>query len=106
MGDIETLIESPGAKDIPVDQVFTPEMFRELYVLMDAEKWDNLHVVEEMWNTKYRLCAIISEFIKDKEIGAKRLMSMPDRYTNTIHQVSQSKATKYKPPPAFRPSVI
>ena len=28
---------------------------------------------------------IISGFMKDKELGKKRLMSMPDRTTNTIN---------------------
>mmetsp|Transcript_12556 Transcript_12556/g.36595 ORF Transcript_12556/g.36595 Transcript_12556/m.36595 type:complete len:446 (-) Transcript_12556:62-1399(-) len=48
---------------------------------------------------------IISEFVKDRSLGAKRLISMPDRVTNTIHVVTR-KESLYQPPPACRPSVM
>lgn len=37
-----------------------------------------------MWQDDYSKRCIISAFLKDKQIGAKRLASMPDRLTNSI----------------------
>jgi hypothetical protein len=48
----------------------------------------------------------VTEFIKDKELGAKRLISMPDRVTNTINVVAESDTSRHRPPPLCRPSVI
>jgi len=53
------------------------------------------------------LCSrrIVSEVIKDRSLGAKRLISMPDRVTNTINVVTR-KESNYLPPAACRPSVM
>ena len=42
-------------------------------------------MVESYWKDDFRNRKIISEFIKDGTLGKKRLASMPDRVTNTIH---------------------
>merc|ERR1719221_2167176 len=76
---------------------------------MKQEKIAGVDEVEEaMWNggelrLKHR--RMITEFLKDSSLGDKRLISMPDRVTNTIMEVCQ-KLSEYRPPPACRPTVI
>ena len=40
-----------------------------------------------MWQQSFGQRKIISEFMKDRSLGEKRLASMPDRVTNTINLV-------------------
>lgn len=46
--------------------------------------WDGVDTTETYWNENIKNRKIISEFIKDEMLGKKRLVSMPDRITNTI----------------------
>ena len=39
-----------------------------------------------VWETEYKNRYAIAGFLKDKAIGSKRLISMPDRISNTIHR--------------------
>ncbi|OLP74669.1 hypothetical protein AK812_SmicGene45727, partial [Symbiodinium microadriaticum] len=48
---------------------------------------------------------LVSEFIKDRSLGSKRLISMPDRITNTIQVVTRA-PSEYKPPPKCRPTAF
>jgi hypothetical protein len=73
-------------------------MFNELTQMMSDKKWSGIEETRTRWNTEYKNRKIISEFIKDDLIGLKRLVSMPDRVTNTI-----SLSTKEN---AMRPTVI
>ena len=50
---------------------------------------DGVEAVSAMWEADYRRRKIISGFMKDKEIGSKRLASMPDRITNTINTLDE-----------------
>eukprot|EP00971_Amphidinium_carterae_P209537 4156656-Amphidinium_carterae.1 len=98
----ELLLGNPGDADVTVASVFTESMFQELKALMLECNFQGLEEVEsEMWRggelgLMHR--RIISEFMKDKILGSKRLVSMPDRVTNTIHVVTRA-ASAYKPPP-------
>merc|ERR1719160_1240647 len=65
---------------------------------MKAEKWQDIDEVTKWWE-KIRERKIISGFMKDKDIGAKRLASMPDRITNTINACDSDE-------PICRPTVI
>ena len=97
MQDVQNFIEEPGAADVPVGEVFTQAMFDELDALMTAQGWD----AADLCRTEYGALAqrkIISGFMKDSEMGNKRLMSMPDRMTNMI-DLSGGGA-------AYRPTVI
>jgi len=80
----QAFIEAPGERDVTVESVFTAPMFEELKALMSAEGWD-VEAVTAQWEAEYKDRRIISGFLKDKTIGAKRLASMPDRVTNTIN---------------------
>eukprot|EP00931_Biecheleriopsis_adriatica_P088254 TRINITY_DN62618_c0_g1_i1.p1 TRINITY_DN62618_c0_g1~~TRINITY_DN62618_c0_g1_i1.p1 ORF type:complete len:637 (+),score=126.48 TRINITY_DN62618_c0_g1_i1:62-1912(+) len=98
MADVEGFIESPGERDVMVEAVLSTSCIEDLMSLMKAEGWQGVDTVEEMWKADLCKRKIISGVLKDKELGAKRLCSMPDRFTNTIFCASGA--------PAFRPSVI
>lgn len=99
MCDVEQMMaDSFPSQDIKVVEVFTADMFQELIELMKGEKWNGIEKVEEYWEP-FRERKIISGFMKDKEIGAKRLASMPDRITNTINACGSEE-------PLCRPTVI
>lgn len=99
MSDVENFYEAPGERDLPVHQVFDDQRFQELLVLMRKEGWSGLETVERFWKEDYRERRIISGFLKDKEIGLKRLASMPDRITNTIRLAGGRKSV-------YRPTII
>lgn len=96
MSDIETFLDNPGNKDVPVSDVFTNEMFSELEKRMDGVGWDN---VRSYWDSDFKDRKIISGFMKDPLLGSKRLASMPDRVTNTINVAGSIE-------PVCRPTVI
>merc|ERR1719375_1821675 len=73
---------------------------------MTAEGWPGLDAVESYCREHIAGRKVVTEFIKDKELGAKRLISMPDRVTNTINVVAESDTSRHRPPPLCRPSVI
>ena len=83
MADVEGFIESPGDKDAVVGSVFTQEMYGSLTASMKQCGWD-CSSVEAVWSEDLAKRTIVGGFLKDKGLGAKRLMSMPDRFTNTI----------------------
>jgi hypothetical protein len=89
MDDVQAFIDAPGEKDVPVDTVFTPEMYAELAAEMTAVGFEGIETVTAMWEADYRKRNIISGFMKDKDIGNKRLASMPDRITNTINTLDE-----------------
>ncbi len=72
-------------KGVPVSTVFTDEMFAELKTHL-LQKYDApaVEATEKIWREDYSSRLTIESFLKDKELGAKRLTSMPDRVTNTI----------------------
>jgi hypothetical protein len=89
MDDVQAFIDAPGEQDVAVDTVFTPEMFAQLAEDMAGVGMDGVEAVSAMWEADYRRRKIISGFMKDKEIGSKRLASMPDRITNTINTLDE-----------------
>ncbi|GBG29888.1 Hypothetical Protein FCC1311_061082 [Hondaea fermentalgiana] len=101
MEHVQDFIESPGANDVAVSEVFTESMFKEL--VTEMRKMPNfdeasIKTTMNMWKTNFRSRKIISGFLKDGELGKKRLTSMPDRVTNTIPLRSGESA--------YRPTVI
>ena len=98
MTGVQGLIVEPGADDVPVSAIFTDAMFAELKDLMATSGMEGIDETEALWKSTYRQKKIISEFMKDRDIGKKRLTSMPDRFTNTI--LNQDGET------LFRPTVI
>ena len=98
MSRVSGVIDNPGDLDVPVHQIFTDSMFDELAESMTSANWTGVDETRDLWNSQYRDRKIISGFIKDGELGKKRLASMPDRVTNTINTVNEGVV--------MRPSVI
>jgi len=111
MQGVECFLDDPQGDDVEVSTIFTESMFQELMALCAQEGMPGLSEVENMWcgdeegSLHLSKRRIVTEFIKDKTLGSKRLISMPDRMTNTINVVTQKEST-YQPPPACRPCVI
>ena len=73
--------------DLPLSDIFSPTMFQELiHKMKDSQHYDTrqIQVVISMWKTDYSKRLSISQFLKDIDLGKKRLISYPDRMTNTI----------------------
>ncbi|CAE7293825.1 unnamed protein product [Symbiodinium natans] len=98
MGQVERFIDTPGDGDVPVSEVFPVAFFEELRGLMEEEGWQGLEKVTSLWESDFSKRKIMSGVLKAKELGEKRLCSMPDRLTNTINVASGEAA--------FRPTVI
>eukprot|EP00933_Yihiella_yeosuensis_P058152 TRINITY_DN5841_c0_g1_i1.p1 TRINITY_DN5841_c0_g1~~TRINITY_DN5841_c0_g1_i1.p1 ORF type:complete len:532 (+),score=102.85 TRINITY_DN5841_c0_g1_i1:186-1598(+) len=98
MAKVEEFIENPGDKDVTVGEAFGQDRFEDLLSLMQAEGWTDLDKVAEIWKSDLSTRKIISGVLKDKGLGDKRLISMPERFTNTIDLVGGGVA--------YRPSVI
>jgi len=96
MEKVEDFMQSPGDKDVPVEAIFTQEMFDKLDTHMTKQGWEGQAECAQYWS-ELRSKTIISGFLKDKALGDKRLMSMPDRMTNTI-DVKEGECA-YRPTP-------
>mmetsp|Transcript_38277 Transcript_38277/g.119504 ORF Transcript_38277/g.119504 Transcript_38277/m.119504 type:complete len:522 (-) Transcript_38277:105-1670(-) len=95
MEDVQAFIDKPtGDQDVEVSSIFPDSLFEELAALMTAEGWSGIAETREAWLSDFSKRHIISGFMKDKQIGAKRLASMPDRLTNTIDLASGEKACR------------
>ena len=97
MTDVQVLIDAPEEHDFKITDVITDDMVQELTELMMEHKIAGAEELMRVWETEYKNRTAIDGFLKDKEIGRKRLISMPDRISNTI----QSQGTML-----MRPSVI
>lgn len=104
MMDIEGLLDAPGDRDVPLRAVFPAWAMAELCAAMSAVGWDGVDEVFTLWDADLAARPFVSGFLKDKLLGAKRFMSMPDRFTNTVNTVDVS--TGEAGPTACRPSVI
>ena len=99
MVDVERMIDSPGERDdVPLGTIFPA--FEDLATRMAAVEGLNEGVdeVRAIWESDLSKRPLVSGFLKDKAIGSKRFISMPDRFTNTINLASSSE-------PACRPAV-
>ena len=96
MEKVEDFMQSPGDKDVPVEAIFTQEMFDKLDTHMTKQGWEGQAECAQYWS-ELRSKTIISGFLKDKALGDKRLMSIPDRMTNTIDVLEG--ACAYRPTP-------
>mmetsp|Transcript_4506 Transcript_4506/g.11516 ORF Transcript_4506/g.11516 Transcript_4506/m.11516 type:complete len:504 (-) Transcript_4506:322-1833(-) len=84
MRNVELFIDNPGDLDVSVETVLTQEMFGKLMAAMKKEGWPGLDKVRQIWEDDYKDRMIVSGFLLDKVLGKKRLVSMPDRVTNTV----------------------
>jgi hypothetical protein len=98
MKNVSSVIQNPGAFDVPVNEVFSDKMFDQLLNRMTRIGWKGMNETKDYWTNDFRNRKIISQFVKDPVIGKKRLASMPDRVTNTMHT--------YTGASVMRPTVI
>lgn len=98
MRSVEDFINEPGIQDVAVSSVFTPQMASELRELMEGNGWRGVDAVMREYNRDFSQRPIITGFLKDRSLGKKRLISMPDRVSNTI-RTSQGDF-------AYRPTAI
>lgn len=98
MDSMEKFIQNPGLEDVRVDEVFQPAMFQQLLAQLRKAGVASVEPVIEHWDTTLSKLGIVSGFLKNGEIGKKRLVSMPDRVSNTI----QTPSGDFQ----FRPTVI
>ena len=98
MEDVQNFIEAPGTADVQVKDVFTNDMFNQLVLQMTKAGYDPTHIsqTKQIWEDSFQYRKIVSEVLKDGELGKKRLMSMPDRVTNTIDAIEPTH-TVYRP---------
>ena len=85
MKGVSDFVEAPGAQDVTVKEVFTQAMFDELAATMEKVGWAGVPETRKYWTEEFMNRKIIDGFVKDDMLGKKRLASMPDRVTNTIH---------------------
>lgn len=90
MQKVSRFVDAPGLNDIPIHKVFTDQMLIELLKEFQRNHIFGSNETASIWYGDLRNRKIISEFIKDPLLGKKRLISMPDRITNTIHTDSGS----------------
>lgn len=102
MDKISEFLSDPGDGDVAVSTIFTDDMFRELSSMMmqgSVATDEELETVKnEYWDSDYAQRKIVQDILKDPVLGAKRLVSMPDRVTNTVQLADGSTA--------MRPTVI
>lgn len=102
MDQISEFLSSPGEDDVQVSTVFTDDMFKELMQAMDQASLATIEEIKKVgndyWATDYSKRTIVDGILKDAALGSKRLVSMPDRVTNTIQLADGTKA--------MRPTVI
>ena len=97
MNGVEKFVLEPiPRKDQLVSDVITQEMFDKLAEKMTSIGFQNVDTVREMYTNDWSKRRAITQFLRDPVIGKKRLVSMPDRVTNTI---TTTKGTFYRPTP-------
>lgn len=90
--------ETKEEDDVPLHKIFTEKMYNELEQLIQQKtNWKGLNETRHLWNEEYSQRKYISQYIKDNLIGKKRLISMPDRLSNTISSTSLNKSNYFRP---------
>jgi hypothetical protein len=78
---------TPTHQDLVLSDLLSPGMVAQLMTEMNASPHYNrkeIEVVQSLWAQKYSKLQGITGFLKDPSWGRKRLISYPDRVTNTI----------------------
>jgi hypothetical protein len=106
MAAVEALAESPGERDVPVGVVFPHDAMSSLCEAMRGAGFDanDVDATAAYYRDRIAPRLIVSGFLRDETLGAKRLCSMPDRVTNTIALANGDRACRpsvvngYEPP--------
>ena len=88
MVDVATFVTAtPTHQDLVLSDLLSPGMVAQLMTEMNASPHYNrkeIEVVQSLWAQKFSKLQGIAGFLKDPSWGRKRLISFPDRVTNTI----------------------
>lgn len=86
MTDIQELMTTGGDLDAPVSTVFSDEMANTLFerMLGCGYEFEAVEATRCEWETSFKHRLMIRDFVANSELGAKRLISMADRVTNTL----------------------
>lgn len=108
MENVSSYIKEPYPSDPIISTIFTDAMFEELITQMSTNPklTSGLEIVKDKWKNDYRNRQAINGFLKDPIIGKKRLISMPDRLTNTISSRSATDAAASDSELKLRPTVV
>ncbi|KAH8048128.1 hypothetical protein JL722_12729 [Aureococcus anophagefferens] len=112
MEGVQKFVAAPGADDVAVSAVFTEAMMAGLEAAMLGAGIDAAAVkdTKAYWASDLRDRKIMSGFLKDDAMGAKRLCSMPDRWRAFFFEdkvaVVDKKAGKAEKLPALMLSKI
>ena len=103
MADVQSVMDSPREHDQEVGSILSDEMYHVLVSdMQEAGMFDGISDgqgrLKDRWSKDLCRRRAVSGFLADRNIGSKRLASMPDRITNTIRPASGGAL--------FRPAVI
>lgn len=104
MQGVERFMNDPS-EDVEIGKIFSQAKYDELEALMAKQASVNPEVLKEVREKRWpelKSRKIVSGFLKDAEIGKKRLASMPDRLTNTIALKTETAGSNA----LFRPTPI
>lgn len=93
MKKFQTFIENRD-NDFCINQILTQKMFDELCKEMLMARIEGVESLKILWTDEFSPRMAIHQFLMDDTIGTKRLASMPDRITNTIHLADGSILTR------------
>lgn len=83
-----------GSSNKKISQVLLPAMVEELFEKMEACGTAEVEAAKRVWELVWKERSAVGGFLADADLGAKRLVSMPDRLTNTLEG------------PRYRPTAI
>jgi hypothetical protein len=85
MRGVESVVASSSSPDAAtVAAVFTDAMCDQLLADLAAQGLPGLDAIARLWREDYRLRPAVAGFLRDSAVGAKRLVSMPDRVTGAV----------------------
>ena len=86
MANAQRFVDTPGAKDVRVDEVFTDAMFAELRAAMGAMQpaWTGVDEVAEIWATELSQRKIVSGFLKDRGRSGDEIGTLGEASPQTL----------------------
>jgi hypothetical protein len=91
MKTVQSIIDNPEERSATVMDIFSHQMFAELRTELARSGVTELDVLDDIWKNDISQRRAIPGFLEDHTLGDKRLISMPDRVTNSVQVCSASK---------------
>ena len=96
MKTVQSIIDNAEDRSSSVRNIFTEQMFSELRAELERRGVTDLDILDEIWSKDVSLRRAIPGFLEDHSIGEKRLISMPDRITNSVQVFANSALFHHK----------